>query len=268
MIKQVNIKTGAIVAGFLLMVSTLVGASAETPEEKGLAIALEAERRDQGFSDSRADLKMVLRNKRGEAAIRTMRSKVLEVSEDGDKSIFVFDDPRDVKGTALLTFAHKSGEDDQWLYLPALKRVKRIASKNKSGPFMGSEFAYEDMSSQEVDKYEYRYLREEVVDGRAMFVIEQFPVDKKSGYTRQIIWIGKEHYRPFRVDYYDRKHTHLKTLTFLDYKRYLDKYWRAQKMDMENHQTGKSTTLEWGEFIFRNGYTDRDFNRNSLAKTR
>ncbi len=78
------------------------------------------------------------------------------MSDDGDKSLFVFDEPRDVQGTAFLIHAHREDADDQWLYLPALKRVKRISSANRSGSFMGSEFAYEDMTAQEVEKFTYR----------------------------------------------------------------------------------------------------------------
>ena len=170
----------------------------QTPEQKGLAIAREADLRDQGFADSTATMQMTLRNRHGEESLRQMRTKTLEQMDDGDKSLIVFDQPRDVKGTALLTYTHKAGSDDQWLYLPALKRVKRIASSNKSGPFMGSEFAYEDLSSQEVEKYTYKYLRDETFDGdeehagKTVFVIERFPVDEKSGYTRQLVWMDQD----------------------------------------------------------------------------
>ena len=129
---------------------------AETPEEKGLAIAIEADRRDEGFGDNIANLTMILRNRHGQQTSRVLRTRTLEQADDGDKSLIIFDNPGDVKGTAFLSFTHKEGPDDQWLYLPALKRVKRIASGNKSGPFMGSEFAYEDISSQEVEKYGYK----------------------------------------------------------------------------------------------------------------
>ncbi len=132
---------------------------AETAEQQGLAIAREADLRDSGYVAYTNDVKMILRNKHGRESIREIRSKTLEVENDGDKSLTVFDRPRDVKGTALLSFTHKEGPDDQWLYLPALKRVKRIASDNKSGPFMGSEFAYEDITSQEVEKYTYKFIR-------------------------------------------------------------------------------------------------------------
>jgi len=243
-------------------------APAETPEDRGLAIAREADRRDTGFEDFSADLTMTLRNSHGEETRRDMRSRTLEQKDDGDKALVIFDSPGDVRGTAFLSFTHKEQNDDQWLYLPALKRVKRIASSNKSGPFVGSEFAYEDISSQEVEKYTYRYLRDETYDGRDHYVIERDPVDPKSGYSKQIVWLDNVHYRPWKVEYYDRGGKLLKTLTFSGYQVYLEKYWRADRWTMVNHQTGKSTILDWSDYVFRNGFDDRDFNKNSLAKAR
>ena len=254
-------------AGLLLNITPLL-AVVDTAEEKGLAIAQEADTRDSGFKDFKANLVMVLRNRHGEESVRDMRSRTLEVDKDGDKTLVIFDQPRDVKGTALLSFSHKVGSDDQWLFLPALKRVKRIASNNKSGPFMGSEFAYEDITSQEVEKYTYKYLRDEIYEGQDCFVIERYPVDKKSGYTRQVVWIDKSEYRTQKVDYYDRKNDLLKILTFKNYKHYLDQYWRPDEMLMVNHQTGKSTTLIWTDYNFRNGLTSRDFDKNSLKRAR
>jgi hypothetical protein len=241
---------------------------AETPEERGLAIATEADRRDTGFGDYTSDVKMILKNKQGQESVREIRSRTLEVENDGDKSMTIFDKPRDVQGTALLSFTHKEGPDDQWLYLPALKRVKRIASDNKSGPFMGSEFAYEDIASQEIEKYTYRYLRDENLDGMEVFVFERYPVDKKSGYTRQIIWMDKEHHKERKIEFYDRKDSLLKTLVFADFHQYLDQYWRAHDMHMENHQTGKSTRLLQNNYKFRSGLTDRDFDKSSLKRAR
>ncbi len=242
--------------------------AAETPEEKGLAIAIEADLRDQGFGDNAANMTMTLRNKQGQETSRGLRVRTLEQAEDGDKSLIIFDDPGDVKGTAFLSFTHKQGPDDQWLYLPALKRVKRIASGNKSGPFMGSEFAYEDISSQEVEKYSWKYLRNEELDGRDHFVLELDPVDPKSGYSRQVAWIDVAEYRVFKVDFYDRGDRLMKTLTVGDYQQYLDKHWRAGRWEMINHKTGKSTVLAWSDFVFGNGFKDEDFNRNSLSKAR
>ena len=132
---------------------------------RGLEIVVEADRRDNGFGDLTAGMTMTLRNRHGEESTREIRNRAKEVDGDGDKTLIIFDEPRDIKGTAFLNYTHAVGPDEQWLYLPALKRVKRIASNNKSGPFMGSEFAYEDISSQEVEKYTYTYLRDEVIDG-------------------------------------------------------------------------------------------------------
>ena len=133
---------------------------------------------------------------------------------------------------------------------------------------MGSEFAYEDLASQEVEKYTYKYLRDEALDGQDCFVIERYPVDPNSGYTRQVVWIDKAEYRPMKIEFFDRKNSPLKTLTFQGYQQYLEKYWRADEMFMVNHQTGKSTLLTWKSYKFRNGLSDRDFNRNSLKRAK
>ena len=133
---------------------------------------------------------------------------------------------------------------------------------------MGSEFAYEDISSQEVEKYTYKYLRDEKVDGRDCFVIERKPTYEHSGYTRLISWIDKTMYQPLKVEFYDRKNSLLKTLKVSGYKQYLGKYWRARHMEMVNHQTKKSTTLEWKDYKFKTGLNDRDFDKNALKRLR
>lgn len=251
-----------------LLLSAGVSLADMTAEERGLEIATEADRRDTGFNDNTAEVIMVLKNRHGESSERQMRIRTLEQERDGDKSLVTFDHPRDVKGTAFLSYTHKEGSDDQWLYLPALKRVKRIASNNKSGPFVGSEFAYEDISSQEVEKYTYKHIKDDVLNGEPVFIVERYPADPKSGYTRQITWIDQEEYRTLKVEYYDRKADLLKTLVFEDYKQYLDQYWRANRYFMQNHQTGKSTELVWSDYNFGAGLEDRDFDQRSLQKAR
>ena len=252
----------------LLAITLAHDAHAQTPEEKGLAIAREMDSRDSGWQDQRANLVMILRNRQGQESRRELRINTLEVEGDGDKSLTLFDSPRDVKGTAFLSFTHATEPDDQWLYLPALKRVKRISSRNKSGSFMGSEFAYEDLSSQEVEKYRYKWLRDEVLDGKQTMVVEYYPAYENSGYTRQVVWIDSEIRQVVRTEYYDRKNALLKTLTIDGYRQYLDRYWRADTMDMVNNQTGKSTTIEWSDYRFDTGLTDRDFDRSALKRAR
>ncbi|GKT11472.1 MAG: hypothetical protein ISEC1_P0436 [Thiomicrorhabdus sp.] len=242
---------------------------AQPPEERGLAIAQEADRRDNGWGDQSSDMQMILFNRQGDSSMREIRSRTLEVIGDGDKSLTIFDKPRDLKGTAFLTFTHSQGADDQWLYLPALKRVKRISSRNKSGPFMGSEFAYEDMSSQEVDKYTYKYLRDETCgDGLNCFVSERYPTDENSGYTKQVGWLDQSEYRTRKIEFYDRKNALLKTLTFSDYQQYLGQYWRAHKLEMVNHLTGKKSVIIFSNYQFKTGLKDLDFNKSKLKRLR
>ena len=240
----------------------------QTPQARGLEIAIAAEERDLGFGDFTAEMVMILRNRKGDESTRHLRVRTLEVKGDGDKSLSIFDRPRDIKGTAMLTYSHGLKPDDQWLYLPALKRVKRINARNKSGPFMGSEFAYEDLGSQEVEKYRYRYLREEPCGQWRCHVIERIPQYRYSGYTRQVVWLDTGQYRPVRIEYYDRKGAPLKTLEFSGYREYIGRYWRADEMSMRNHQNGKSTLLKWSRYRFRTGLRGSDFNPNALSRVR
>ena len=251
-----------------LLLSATSQTVAQTAEDKGMEIAVESKQRDLGWGDMKAEMLMVLRNSQGQESVREIRLKSLEQENDGDKSLSIFDKPLDVKGTAFLSFSHPVGADDQWLYLPALKRVKRIASRNKSGPFMGSEFAYEDLTSFEVEKYTYKYIKDEPCGDETCFVVEQYPVDKFSGYTRRLVWTDQSEYRVHKVEFYDRKNALLKTLTNHDYKQYLSKHWRADMMKMVNHQTNKSTDLKWNNYEFNTGLSDKDFNKNTLKRAR
>ncbi|KHF25458.1 outer membrane lipoprotein-sorting protein [Solemya velum gill symbiont] len=254
--------------GILLLATFTLPVLAESPEEKGLRIAQAADARDTGWKDQTANMIMTLRNRSGEESIRKIRTKSLEQKGDGDKSLSLFDEPADIKGTAMLTFSHGLKPDDQWLYLPALKRVKRISSRNKSGPFMGSEFAFEDLGSQEIEKYSYKYLKEEACGkGWKCHVLERTPAYKHSGYSKQVAWLDAREYRPVKIDYYDRKGSKLKTLTWKGYKTY-GNFWRADEMFMQNHLTGKSTTLKWANYKLNTGLGDGDFNKNALARLR
>ena len=107
----------------LLLILPLHEAAAQTPEESGLALAVKMDERDTGWKDQQADMTMLLRNKQGKETTRKIRTRGFEISGDGDKSMTIFDTPRDVKGTALLSHTHSQKADDQWLFLPALKRV-------------------------------------------------------------------------------------------------------------------------------------------------
>ncbi len=245
-----------------------VGSQVKAEDNKGLWVAQQVEKANDGFINQVANVEMVLLNKHGQKSIRKMKIKTLEVKNDGDKSLTTFKSPRDVKGTSFLSFSHTNKADDQWLYLPALKRVKRISSNNKSGPFMGSEFAYEDISSQEVDKYTYKYVKAQKVENVDGHVIERYPVDENSGYTKQIVLVDSKEWRIQKVDFYDRKDSHLKTLEYLGYNKYTNGKWRPNEMFMTNHQSGKSTRLIWKDYKFKQNISTKDFSKNALKRLR
>lgn len=257
-----------LIAALLLVTLGASTASAETPEEKGRAVAREADKRLDGFKDYSATLTMTLKAKNGQEAVRELRYKSLETPGDGDKSLTLFDQPKDVEGTTLLTFAHKTVDDDIWLFLPALKRVKRIAGNNKSGPFMGSEFSFEDFGVQEVEKYTYKFLREDKLDGEDCLVIERVPVERTSGYSRTEAWFDKSEYRLQKIDYFNKNGAFLKTLRAAGYKKYLEQYWYPDRYEMINHDTGRSTLLDFKDYKFRNGFTERDFDQSALEAAR
>ncbi|MBI1260912.1 MAG: outer membrane lipoprotein-sorting protein [Rhizobiales bacterium] len=265
----------ALVVGFAMAGLCDVAGAADLPPPsdpaaRGLAIARLADEMDAGWHDASADMKMILKNANGETSERELRFLMLEITkpDEGDWSLMVFSKPRDISGTALLTYAHVKEPDEQWLYLPAIKRVKRISSANKSGPFVGSEFAFEDLATQEVGKFTYEWLRDEPCGALTCHVVERRPAYENSGYTRQIVWTDTTNYKERKIEYYDRKNALLKTLTYEDYALYNAKFWRPSKLAMVNHENGKSTELIWESYMFQSGLTENDFTTSSLERAR
>lgn len=258
-----------LLVALLLPGLALPGATAlASAEQRGLEIFAEADRRLSGYQDLQVDLHMVLRAANGAEHHRHLNIRQLEVPDDGDRYLIVFETPKPIKGTALLSYGHKFEPDEQWLFLPALQRVKKIASRNRSGPFLSSEFSFEDLSSQELEKFTYRFIEDAALEGVPGFLVERTPLDRYSGYARQQVWIDREHYRIQRVEYFDRRDELLKTLRVDDFKLYGQRFWKGRRMVMHNHRTRKSTELRWGDYVFGNGFLpERDFSANSLRRT-
>ncbi len=240
------------------------------PVKKGTAIVREWDLRDTGFIDSISEVSMILENSNGEISHRLMKMKTLEMNTENssDKTMIVFEQPAHFRGAGVLVHIHITTPDDIWIFLPSLKRVKRIATNNKSGPFMGSEFAFEDLGPQDFRQFTYKWVKDEPCGDHKCFVVEQYPSYENSGYTRQLVWYEKELFRQVRIDYYDRKNILLKTLRIGKFKKYLNRYWRTHEMEMVNHQSGKKTTLLIKGWVFRNGLDHNDFTPNSLRLTR
>ncbi len=257
-----------IAASFAIM--PLTGANASN--EKGLAIATEVDNRDKGWGDMTVEGEMVLKNKAGNESVRKFRSTILEAADasEGDRSIITFSEPRDVRGTALLTHSKIEPDDDsQWIFLPAVKRVKRISSSNRTGKFVSSEFSYEDLGSEEVADNDHIWLEDAACEHDAALTcaaVESRPKNKRSGYSRRVSFVDLEEYRVHRIDFYNRRGDLEKSLRFEDYRQYEGQFWRAHVMIMNNNQTGKSTRLAWGDYSFRQGLTERDFTPQGLPK--
>ncbi|HIO95812.1 MAG TPA: outer membrane lipoprotein-sorting protein [Campylobacterales bacterium] len=232
---------------------------------ENLEVAQKADLVTDGFISSIAKTQMVLINASGQQSVRDLEMKTLE-GEDGDKTISTFLSPADIKGTKTLTHEHVDRDDDQWLYLPALKRVKRIASRNRSGSFMGSEFSYEDIGNQNYKKFTYKGEAKEVeLKGVLCYQGVRIPKDSNSGYTKQVSWVDKSSFLIQQIEYYDRKQELLKTAVFSDYKQ-IEGIWRVGKIVMTNHQNDKSTILTWKTEKLKAGLTAKEFNKRVLKQ--
>ncbi len=232
---------------------------AQTGEE----VAKRAYERISGYGSSVSVTTMVLENAQGEKNIRKLEIRRLE-NDGGDRSLLTFLHPADLRGTKLLSYEVIGGDDKQWLYLPAIRRVKRISSRNKSGAFMASEFSYEDIASQHYRNFRYdEKVRTVEKDGETLLQVTRYPIDKHSGYWKQVVYIDPADYLTRRGDFYDRHRKLLKRITFSDYVR-LDGVWRAHRIEIYNVQNNKKSTLVWDRDRIRAGLKKKDFTRKVL----
>jgi hypothetical protein len=255
----------------LLLVAGLaaVPAAAETPEEKGLRIAQAAESRGEGYQWSTASGRMILRSASGSSSERQFVTKAIEAGDGEDRGMLIFTYPPDIAKTALLTIGNKDADDDQWLYLPALKRVKRISAGGKTGSFVGSEFSFEDLSAPTIEDYTHTWLGEAPCPGQETLVcdiMERRPLDEDSGYTRIVSWQDQVEYRSHYTEFYDRKNALLKVLQTYDYALYKERFWRASRLVMTNVVSGKSTEMLWESFDFDTPMALEDFTTRALER--
>lgn len=254
-------------AAFTLLATPAI-AQAQDAAARGRAIAAEADKRYSGFGSSEELLRMVLIDASGGKRVRELRVQTLE-KDEGDWSMTVFDKPADVKGSAFLTYTRGLQPDDQWIFLPALKRVKRIASTNRSGPFMGSEFAFEDLSSFELVKYAYEYLGERpcpAAQSETCYLVSEKPLYANSGYSKISVWYDKSEYRARYIKYFDTAGKPLKEMLLTDYKLFKGRFWRPMSWSMVNVKTGKKTVLSYDSIDFEVKLDDGDFSQDALKR--
>ena len=199
-------------------------------------------RPDGGTRSSSMEMKLV--NKSGNTRVRKITSYAMDVGED-TKTIMFFLYPNDVKGTGFLTVNYDdvNKEDDKWLYLPALKKTRRISGKSsKTDYFMGSDFTYDDIGKRNVDEDTHKLLREESADGFDYYVVESTPKKEGEIFSKKLVWIRKDCDVVAKVEFYDKLGKLHRQMVSSDIKK-VDGFWTVGKMEMKNVQTGHSTEL-------------------------
>lgn len=219
--------------------------AAEDSEQKGLSIAMLADSADAGWRSYRAKGEMILRDADGKESVRALESLNFERDSkvEGDWLLIIFRSPLDIKGIVSLTHSKiEPQNDDQWIFLPSEKRVKRISSSNRAGKFVSSEFSFEDLSSQEVANYTYKWLRDEPCprnESLKCHVVDTIPRNSRSGYSHRTVWIDNEAYRQWQIQFLNRRGDLEKTLSSTAFNKYNNRHWRPSKITMVNVQTGK-----------------------------
>lgn len=190
-----------------------------------------------------------------------------------DSSLVVkFITPAEIKGTGFLQIEHSNADDDQWIYLPALKKTRRLVANNKKDSFVGSDFSYGDILLPKVDAYQHTLLRSENVDGHDCYVIESLPKDdaekRNSGYSKKIVWIRKDNFLETKVEYYDVNGRLYKTQTASEHKLVEPdtQRWIAMRREMLNHQTGHKTIIHFDSIQAGIPVADSVFTTRSIER--
>jgi hypothetical protein len=257
---------------FSLILASLLAFAAAQPALAAMSareIMQAVDDRDDG--DNRvADMKMVLIDKNGDTRTREIRSYDKEKGEDKQRIMF-FLSPADVKDTAFLTYDYDAYEadDDQWLYLPALRKSKRIASSDKSGSFMGSDFSYADMTRKNLDAYDFTILKEEELRGNKVWLIESVPKTKKeieeTGYSKSVAFVRQDNFVVVRAVHWVKEGGRLKYLDVTGLEP-IDGVWTILEMTMTTKKG--NATLHKTELSFSNVHYDQPLDEQMFTLRR
>lgn len=259
---------------FVLLVMTMVlsavPASADDP--KARAIMEKVDARDDGDHQT-ADMEMTLIDKNGHQRKRSIRSFSKDMGDDTYRLMF-FREPADVRNTGFLTYDYEDPDrdDDQWLYLPALRKTKRIASSDKSGSFMGSDLTYADMTSRNLDDYDFTLKKEMDVKGEPVWLIESIPRSKKvikeTGYTKSLLFVRKDNYYVIRGVHWVKDGGYLKYLDTRTLEQ-IDGVWVGTEMHITKKKSKKmvhKTEMYWKNVRFNQDLADDLFTIRRLEK--
>ncbi len=246
-IQPYNLKKKMKTKHFALLLTALMAVcNIHAADISGRDIMQKVKNREDG--DTRySTIEMTLIKKSGQKRIRKLESWAMDIDKDTKKIMF-FTYPGDVKGTGFLTWDYDdtNKNDDKWLYLPAMKKTRRISGKSsKTDYFMGSDFTYNDMSTRNVDEETHTFLREEILDGHKCWVIKSVPKDKDEIYSSRITWIRQDCLVSVKAEYYDKLNKLHRRFTASNIKIVQD-IWTTGVMNMENVQTGHKTIIQIG----------------------
>ncbi|MCD6233582.1 MAG: outer membrane lipoprotein-sorting protein [Candidatus Marinimicrobia bacterium] len=214
--------------------------------------------------DMQGELTMTLTNKQGESRVRTLK-QYIKYGDEVDKKIMFFQAPADVRGTSFMNWSYADGrDDDQWIYLPALKRTKRISSDGKSDYFMGSDFTYDDLGDRHPDEDTHTLLREETLEGKTCWVVESIPKEEDYMYSKTITWVMKDNYLGLRREFYDEDGDLLKILTIKKFDQ-IDGFWTILETEMKNVQKDHKTNMAFNNVQINRGIPDRRFTERSMT---
>ena len=220
--------------------------------------------RDTG-TEIEGQLKMTLTNKSGNERVRELKQFIKDFG-DVEKKIMYFIKPADVKNTSFMNWSYTNDKaDDQWIYLPALKKVKRISSDSKSDYFMGSDFTYDDLGDRKPADDIHKLLREEKFNGENCYVIESTPKEEDYMYSKTITWIVKGKWVGLQKKFYDEDEDFLKTLTIKKYEE-VDGIITILSTSMENDQKKHKTTMEFSDVKINKGVKDNIFTERMMKR--
>jgi hypothetical protein len=227
----------------MLLMAALLLAAVKMDAQTGRDIVLRVKNRPDG-NTRYAEMQLTLTKKNGNQRDRKMVSWAMDEGKDTKKIMF-FTYPGDVKGTGFLTWDYDQAgkEDDKWLYLPAMKKTRRISgSSSKTDYFMGTDFTYDDMGGRSVAEDTHTLLREEMKDGHKCWVVESVPKDSREIYSRKVSWIRQDCDTAVDVEFYDKLNKLHRVMTVEDIQK-VDGFWTVMKMKMTNVQSGHSTQI-------------------------
>lgn len=211
-----------------------------------------------------SDMTMTLINSKGKERQRFLHQFFKDYS-DIEKSTMFFKSPADVKNTSFMNYSYDDDRDnDQWLYLPALKKVKRISGGSKDDYFMGSDFTYEDMEKRNPNKDNHKLLKTETLEGETCYVVESTPKEEGQ-YSKRIAWVIKDKWIPLKIEFYDEDEELLKILSITKYEE-LSGCWTIITQLMENVQREHKTVISLTDIKIENGIGDVYFTQRAMAK--